>query len=99
MLAWFRPVDKTESRFYAPCQAVFGLIGLAAAATTVWGLTKVVGQLPAGTGSDHDTAHVLRDAFVTGVSLTVVVVVGVLMALLALLGGTDFASRSERRSS
>jgi hypothetical protein len=98
LLAWFRPVDKTDSRFLLPCQAVFGVIAVAAAATTVWGLTKVVGQLPAGTGSNHDTAAVLRDAFITGVALSVVVVVGVLMVLLALLGGSDFASKPGRAS-
>jgi membrane-associated phospholipid phosphatase len=94
LLAWFRPVGWARARHYALCQVVLGIVAVLAVATTVWGLVKVAGRLPARPVSNHHTAAVNHDAFITGVALSVVVVVGLLMALLALLGGTEFGWRA-----
>jgi hypothetical protein len=94
LLAWFRPVGWARTRHYALCQVVLGIVAVLAVATTVWGLVKVAGRLPARPVSNHHTAAVNHDAFITGVALSVVVVVGLLMALLALLGGTEFGWRA-----
>jgi membrane-associated phospholipid phosphatase len=89
LLAWFRPLRRAPTRHYAFSQAVLGVIAAAAAATTVWDLAKILGWLRHGALGDHTLKAIQYDAFLTGVALTVVVVVLLLMATLALLGDAE----------
>jgi membrane-associated phospholipid phosphatase len=89
LLAWFRPMRLAPERHYAISQAVQGVIAAIAAAITVWGLAKVLGPLRAQAVGHFGSAAIKHDAFLAGVALSVVVVVVLLMALLALLRGAE----------
>jgi membrane-associated phospholipid phosphatase len=89
LLAWFRPVQWALARRYAFSQAVLGVIEAVAVAIAVWGLARTLSWLRGRAIADHGSAAVQHDAFLAGVALSVAVVVGLLMALLALLRSAD----------
>jgi membrane-associated phospholipid phosphatase len=89
LLALLGPVGSARLRYYGLSQAVLGLLAVLAVGTTVWGLVRIVGRLPARPVSNHRSAAVNYHAFITGVALSVAVVIALLMALLALLGDAE----------
>jgi membrane-associated phospholipid phosphatase len=88
LLAWLRPVRWARTRYYAPTQAVLGVIAVVAGALSVWGVVKVL----SGLGSraiPPPAAAINHDAFLTGIALSVAVGIAVVISFLALLGGAE----------
>jgi membrane-associated phospholipid phosphatase len=79
LLAWFRPVGRAPGR-HAVSQAVLGVL-----AVTIWNFTKIVGRLQLRKAGEFGSAAVQHDAFLAGTAFSVVVILGLVMALLALL--------------
>jgi membrane-associated phospholipid phosphatase len=89
VLAWTRPVSSvTESRHLA-AQTVLGLVGLVDLAFVVWGLLTVLRYLHAHALGLAVPDHLRDDAYITGMTITIGVVVLLLMILLALVGRVD----------
>jgi membrane-associated phospholipid phosphatase len=84
LLAWFRPVGRAPGR-HAVSQAVLGVLAAIAAVVTIWNFTKIVGRLQLRKAGEFGSAAVQHDAFLAGTAFSVVVILGLVMALLALL--------------
>jgi membrane-associated phospholipid phosphatase len=94
-LLW-RPTATSWSRPHRIALAILGLVALGSGAATVVGLTKVVRWLHNHQASVASTSAIRNDAYLTGVSATVVVVVVILAVLLILLGHVDLDHRPGR---
>jgi membrane-associated phospholipid phosphatase len=91
-LAVMRPVTRTTTVRHRVAQAVLGLVAGADLIVVAWGLFRVLGYL-----GDHAEGVVApgglrEDAYVTGLAVTVGVVVVLLMILLALVGRADLGA-------
>jgi membrane-associated phospholipid phosphatase len=94
-LVW-RPTATSWSRPHRLALAILGLVALGSGAGAAIGLVKVVRWLHDHQPSVASTAAVRNDAYLTGVSSTVVVVVVILGVLLILLGHVDLDHRPAR---
>ena len=89
ILARRRPVSTQSS---GPHRIALGvLVALAAVdtAAAVWGLRKVLPRLGENLGNVQTTANIRHDAYLTGLSATVLVVILLVTALLLLAGRVD----------
>jgi membrane-associated phospholipid phosphatase len=89
VVAWRRPVAMRWSRPQRFALAVLAGIAVIAAAAAGWGLLKVLRWLEDHLHDAQTTAGIRHDAYLTGLSVTVLVVVALVMALLVLLGRAD----------
>jgi membrane-associated phospholipid phosphatase len=105
VMAWVRPLDRDSRASPTWAIAVLGAVAVAAAVGIGWGLVDVLGDLqhPATTSESPAVQHA---AYLTGLAMTVEVVVLLLLVLMTLFGRWDFddrdrvtASRSLRRRS
>lgn len=87
-LAWTRPVERSPGRPYVWAQVVLGAVAVTAAVIAGWDLARVLRILRLHSSS-ADSASVHHLAYLTGLAMTVDVVVLLLMALLALLGRVE----------
>ena len=94
VLAWSRPVSRQGSGRHRVALGVLGLVGLGALAVLARGLSNVLGYLRGhDLGVTASGVGLRHDAYITGLALTVEVVVVLLMILLALLGPADLGAR------
>jgi membrane-associated phospholipid phosphatase len=93
-LAWVRPVEQDRRGTPRWAIGALGAVAVAAAAGTAWGLVRVLGDLR-HRGSSTGSAAVHHAAYLTGLAMTVGVVVLLLLVLIALLGRWDFDGRSQ----
>jgi membrane-associated phospholipid phosphatase len=89
VVAWLRPVAVRWSRPHHIALFVLTTVALIATAATTWGLIRVLSWIEDHLRDPQTTTYIRHDAYLTGVSVTVLVVVLLVMALLVLLGGTD----------
>jgi membrane-associated phospholipid phosphatase len=97
LLVW-RPTATSWSRPHRIALTILGLVALGSGAGTAFGLLKVLRWLHGHSPSVASTSAIRNDAYLTGVSATVVVVVVVLAVLLLLLGHVDLDHRPRRVS-
>ena len=98
VMAWLRPVERDRRGPAAWAVVVLGAVAVAAAAFTAWGLVDVLGQLRRHSTAT-ESAAIHHAAYLTGLAMTIEVVVVLLLILLALLGRSDFDGRSRSRVS
>jgi membrane-associated phospholipid phosphatase len=90
-LALTRPVTWNRTVHHRVAQGILGLVGLADLIVIGWGLVRVLGYLR--DHADGLLAPGLReDAYVTGLAVTVGVVVVLLMIVLAMVGRADLGA-------
>jgi membrane-associated phospholipid phosphatase len=97
ILAIARPVTWDNPARHRLAQTILGVVGLTDLAAMAWGLVEVLRYL-----RDHSRGIVLpgglrHDAYITGLTVTVEVVVVLLMVLLALVGRADLDGRLPKR--
>jgi len=93
LLAWYRPVTPPSGRGHRVSQSALGVVAAAALAVCAWGFVEVLGYLSGHAQGWRVPAGFRYDAYITGVAVTVEVVVVLLMILLALVGRPDLGAR------
>jgi membrane-associated phospholipid phosphatase len=96
ILAWWRPVPRQVGGRHWIAQAVLGLVAAFALVGAAWGLIDVVRYLRLHDLYGASAAATRHEAYQTGAAITVLVVAGLLMALLALIGRYDLGRRVRR---
>jgi membrane-associated phospholipid phosphatase len=86
VLAWTRPMGPPAQGHHRIAQGLLGVVGVANAVVISWGLIEVLRYLQEHARGLPVPAGMRRDAYITGLSVTVEVVVILLMVLLGLLG-------------
>jgi len=86
----------TSSR-HRLAQTILGLVGLSDLVVIGWGLAEVLRYLRAHAAGISLPGGLRQDGYVTGVAVTVEVVVVLLMVLLALVGRIDIGGRRTPR--
>ena len=89
LLAWRRPVSMESARPHRIAFAVLAAVGLIDGLAMVLGLIRVLRDFKKSVPSPFETASIRSDAYFTGVTVTVFVVVLLVMAALALIGRVD----------
>jgi membrane-associated phospholipid phosphatase len=89
VVAWARPVAMSWSRPHRIALAVLGVGAVASAIGAAWGAFDVVRWLKNHPGVFETSTYIRHEAYLTGVSATVFVVIGLVMTLLLLLGRVD----------
>jgi membrane-associated phospholipid phosphatase len=92
VLALVRPVDRDPQGTPRWAVGVLGGVAIAAAIGTTWGLLRVLGELRHH-GTSTGSAAIHHAAYLTGLAMTIEVVVLLLLALIALFGRWDFDGR------
>jgi membrane-associated phospholipid phosphatase len=87
---WLRPAGLSRSRAHRPALAVLGLVGAGSALVAAIEMLRVLDWLHHHVAA---TAAIRDDAYLTGVTVTVLVVVCTLATLLTLLGTVDLDLR------
>jgi membrane-associated phospholipid phosphatase len=96
IMALVRPVERDRTGPSRWAVAILGAVAVAAAVGTGWGLVNVLGDLRRySTATEPTPVH--HAAYLTGLALTVEVVVLLLLLLTALLGRWDFDGAVPRR--
>jgi membrane-associated phospholipid phosphatase len=96
-VAWVRPVERDRRGTPGWAVGVLWAVAATAAAGTAWGLVRVLGDLR-HQGTSTGSAAIHHAAYLTGLAMTVGVVVLLLLALIALLDRWDFDGRSQQPS-
>jgi membrane-associated phospholipid phosphatase len=91
-LAITRPITWTSPARHRLAQGVLGLVGFVDLIVIGWGLARVLGYLRAHADGVVAPGGLREDAYVTGLAVTVGVVVVLLMILLALVGRADLGA-------
>jgi membrane-associated phospholipid phosphatase len=86
LLAWTRPTGRPAPGRHFIAQGILGAVGVANAAVIIWGLLEVLRYLGGHARGLPVPPGMRHDAYVTGLSVTVEVVIILLMVLLGLLG-------------
>jgi len=89
ILSWHRPVSVSSSTTHRLAFAVMASIALVDGLAMVLGVINVLRDFRRNRPGLFETSSVRSDAYLTGVTLTVFVVVLLVMALLALIGRVD----------
>jgi hypothetical protein len=96
ILARSRPIGPPDPGRHRMAQGVLGLVGAANAGVIVWGLIGVLRYLQAHSLGLRVPVDIRHDAYLTGLSVTVEVVVILLMVLLGLLGRVNIDGPERR---
>ena len=91
-LAMTRPITWSRTARHRAAQALLGLVGFADLIVIGWGLARVLGYLRDHADGVVAPGGLRQDAYVTGLAVTVGVVVVLLMVLLALVGRADLGA-------
>jgi membrane-associated phospholipid phosphatase len=91
-LAVARPVTWNGAVRHRVAQGILGLVGLVDLVVIGWGLVRVLGYLRNHADGLVAPGSLREDAYVTGLAVTVGVVVVLLMILLALVGRADLGA-------
>jgi membrane-associated phospholipid phosphatase len=93
VLAWVRPVDRDSRGVPGWAIGMLAGVAIAAAVGTAWGLVRVLGDLRHHTTSTGSAA-IHHAAYLTGLAMTIEVVVILLLVLIALFDRWDFDGRT-----
>ena len=96
VLAWIRPTGPPAEGRHLIAQGILGLVGVGNAAVITWGLIEVLRYLRGHALGLPVPAGMRHDAYVTGLSVTVEVVIILLMVLLGLLGRANLDAAEGR---
>ncbi len=96
VLAIARPVTWTSTARHGVAQAILGFVGCVDLIVIGWGLARVLGYLRGHADGVVAPGSLRLDAYVTGLAVTVGVVVVLLMVLLALVGRADLGAPARR---
>jgi membrane-associated phospholipid phosphatase len=88
-LALTRPVTWHRTVHHRLAQAILGLVGFVDLIVIAWGLVRVLGYLRDHADGVVTPGGLREDAYITGLAVTVGVVVVLLIILLALVGQAD----------